>query len=393
MVTVTIVLYLSNRPDFTRYRSQTFNINLKHFSYSSKATMNLTSVTSQNKSSQYLWCVNHYGPNNQLKDFVKCCIIAMINNYTLVIPPLYPHYGNKHRGIQWFDHFYDLKKLSQALNFITLDQLISKFKTDKKKVMIDCYIQQIELVAQRAWYPRNTLISIQSYYRIHIDFHHSKNLSRNFQMNELFNKSKDCSSIFLHIHYTTFGQFFSSPNIYIQQVFEHLHHTPLIQRMTSQLINHLPQLVIGKNHSQTVLNTLAVVHMRTGDHVVMNVSMYIKQILYLLHDGVHFTHLHVMCPYLNATDIRQLTDSLPIVFTTSQHLLDHVNFVLDRYLFDVLEQEIAYQAPIFIASPWTTYSATVLMQKVYQQKGIVYVFSTKKDNHPLLVTKQNVKYF
>ncbi|CAF0760519.1 unnamed protein product [Rotaria sordida] len=212
-------------------------------------------------------------------------------------------------------------------------------------------------------------------------------------MSELFNKSNDCSSIFLHIHYTTFRQFFLFPNIYIKRIFEHLYRTPLIQRMTSQLIKQLPQLVIGKNHSQTNLNTLAVIHMRIGDHIVMNISMYIKQILYLLNNGVHFTHLHIMCPLLNSADIKQLTDNLPIVFTTSQHLLPHVNFVLDSYLFDVLEQEIAYQAPIFIASPWTTYSATVLMQKVYQEQGTVYVLSTKKNNHPLLVTKQNVKYF
>ncbi|CAF4770524.1 unnamed protein product [Rotaria sp. Silwood2] len=317
----------------------------------------------------------------------------MMNNYTLIIPPLYPHHGNTNRGIQWFDHFYDLKELGQALDFITLDQFISKPKINTQKVMIDCYIQQIELVAGRAWYSKNALISIQNYYKINIDFHRSINLSRNVHPGELFNKSKDCSSIFLHIHYTTFRHFFLFPNIYIKKIFEHLYRSPLIQRMASQLINQIPQLVIGKNHSQTKLRTLAVVHMRAGDHIVMHLSMYIKQMLYLVNNGVRFTHLHIMCPYLNSTDIRQLTDSLPIVFTTSQHLLNHINFVLDRYLFDVLEQEIAYQAPIFIASPWTTYSATVLMQKVFQKKGTVYVLSTKKDNRPLLVTKQNVKYF
>ncbi|CAF0768223.1 unnamed protein product [Rotaria sordida] len=390
---ITIVLHLNNQTEFSHYRWKKFDTNFKYISNSSKTTMNITAITSHKRSSQYIWCVNHYGPNNQLKDFVKCCIIAMINNYTLIIPPLFPHHAQKHKGIQLFDHFYDLKQLRHALNFITFDQFISKPKINSNKMMIDCYLQQIELVAARVWYPRNTLISIQRYYKINIDFHHLINLSRNFHMSELFNKSNDCSSIFLHIHYTTFRQFFLFPNIYIKRIFEHLYRTPLIQRMTSQLIKQLPQLVIGKNHSQTNLNTLAVIHMRIGDHIVMNISMYIKQILYLLNNGVHFTHLHIMCPLLNSADIKQLTDNLPIVFTTSQHLLPHVNFVLDSYLFDVLEQEIAYQAPIFIASPWTTYSATVLMQKVYQEQGTVYVLSTKKNNHPLLVTKQNVKYF
>jgi hypothetical protein len=100
-----------------------------------------------------------------------------------------------------------------------------------------------------------------------------------------------------------------------------------------------------------------------------------------------------MCPYLNAIDIRNLTENLPIPFTITQDLLSHVRYVLDDYMFSVLEQEIAYQAPIFLASPWTTYSATVLMQKVYQEKGIVYILSSKEKIQPLLVTKKNVKYF
>jgi hypothetical protein len=316
----------------------------------------------------------------------------MIYNYTLIIPPLYPHYGNKIRGIQWFDHFYDLKQLSLALNFITLDQFISQ-KMNKKILMIDCYIRHIELIRDRTWYPLNTLTSVKNYYKINIDFHRYINLSRQFSLNELSNKSKNCSSIFLHIHYTAFHQFFLSPNIYTRLIFENLRRHVLIQRMASELIKLLPQLVINKNYSKNHLTTLAAIHMRLGDHNVMSLSMYIKQILYLINNGVHFTHLHIMCPYLTSTDIKQLIDSLPIAFTITQHLIDHVRFVLDNYLFDVLEQEIAYQAPIFLASPWTTYSATVLMQKVYQQKGIVYVLSTKDNTHPLLVTKKNVKYF
>ncbi len=98
--------------------------------------------------------------------------------------------------------------------------------------------------------------------------------------------------------------------------------------MTTELIKFLPQLVINKNHSQKRLTTLAVIHMRLGDHTVMSVSMYIQQILYLIKNGVQFTHLHIMCPYLNAADIRNLTESLPIPFTITQHLLSHLRYVL-----------------------------------------------------------------
>jgi hypothetical protein len=385
---ITISLYTSDRSAFSRLHWQTSYTKPKH-----TFTSITTTPVRHNTSTQYLWCVNHYGPNNQLKDFIKCCIIALINNYTLIIPPLYPHYGDDRRDIQWFDHFYDLKQLSLVLNIITLDQFVPKMKTNGKKLMIDCYIQQIELVAGRYWYSKNTLISIQNYYKISVDFHHHINLSRHFTMNDISSKSRNCSSMFLHIHYTAFSQFFVTPNIHVQKIFEYLRRTALIQRMASQSIKLLPQLVMNKNQSKTSLTNLAVVHMRLGDHIVLSVSTYIKQILFLINNGVRFTHLHIMCPYLTTSDIKQLNDSLPVAFTTTQQLLNHLNFVLDGYLFDVLEQEIAYQAPFFIASPWTTYSATVLMQKVYQQKGTVYVFSTKLDSRPFLVTKKNVKYF
>ncbi len=385
MMVIIISLHLNNRTGYLCLGQPKIYTTIKHIS-------NITLTTLDNKSSQYIWCVNHYGPNNQLKDFFKCCILAMINNYTLIIPPLFPHYGDQIRGIQWFDHFYDLNQLRLVLNLITLDQFIRP-KIHKKKLMIDCYIRQIELVSGRTWYPLNTLISIQNYYKINIDFYHHINLSRQFNIKDLSNQSKNCSSMFLHIHYTTFGNFFSSSNIYTQSIFENLNRNPLIQRMTSELIKLLPELIINKNKSKNHLTTLAVIHMRLGDHTVMSVSMYIKQILYLINTGVRFTHLHIMCPYLTSSDIQLLTDSLPMAFTTTQHLIHHVRFVLDGYLFDVLEQEIACQAPIFLASPWTTYSATVLMQKVYQKKGIVYVLSAKDKTHPFLVTKKNAKYF
>jgi hypothetical protein len=381
---VIISLYPNDRTKFFRLHERT--------SYVTTSSPSLTLSSSYKPTSQYLWCVNHYGPNNQIKDFVKCAIIAIINNYTLIIPPLYPHYGDKIRSIQWFDHFYDLKQLGQVLNFVTLDQFIQQTKNNGKKIMIECYIQQIDLVINRMWYPKNTLGSVERYYKKKIDFPRYVNLSRNFDMNELSAKVKNCSSTFLHIHYTTFRHFFTSPNVHSQQIFQHLSRIASIQSMASQLINQLPQLVIG-NNSKTNLTTLAVAHMRLGDHTVMSVSMYIKQILYLINTGLRLTHIHIMCPYLKPEEIDQLTSSLPVPITTTKQLLDNKRFVLSDFLFNVLEQEIAFQAPIFIASPWTTYSATVIMQKVYQDKGIVYLFSTQKDSRPFIVTKQNVKYF
>lgn len=389
----TTFLYTNNRREYLRFHQRITISKLKPIAAISQFNVNKSSTQLQYKPDQYIWCVNHYGPNNQLKDFIKCCIIAMVNNYTLVIPPFYPHYGHPNRAIQWFDHFFDLGKLSSALKFIELKRLMEKFKINAKTVMINCYVQQYELVKDRTWYSRNALIHVQNHYKLQINFNQSINLTRSFDLHELSRKSKNCSSMFLHIHYTMLRQFFLTPNIYIKKVFEHLRRTPLIGRMASQLISQLPKLVIGKKNSQNNFKNLAVVHMRTGDHVVMSIPMYIKQILFLVNSRVNFTHLHIMCPYLNASESKLLTNNLPIPFTTSEHLLNRTNWVLDRYLFDVLEQEMAYQASVFMASPWTTYSATILMQKVYQDKGTVYVLPSRPNEKPFLVTKQNAKYF
>ncbi|UJR10583.1 hypothetical protein I4U23_014782 [Adineta vaga] len=346
------------------------------------------------QSRQYLWCVNHYGPNNQMRDFIKCCIIARLNNYTIVIPPFFPHYGRRRtQNIQWFDQFYDLKQLNKVVDLITIDQFVSQMTNSSKKLMLDCYMRQIELINNRMWYPQNTLISIERTYKIKINFHRQLNLSKHLNINEIALKSKNCSSIFLHIHYTVFAQFFQNPDAHTRTIFEHIHRTPLIQRLALQLINSLPELLPNKTSSEKKFYTLAVIHMRLGDYTVMNVSMYIQQILLLINNKIHFTHLHIMCPYLNSTHVKQLTEKLPVPFTISQYLLNHVRFVLDDYIFDVLEQEIAYQAPIFLASPWTTYSATILMQKVLHNKGVVYILSRNMKQPPILVTKKNVRYF
>ena len=342
---------------------------------------------------RYLWCVNHYGPNNQIRDFAKCAVLALMNNYTLVLPPLYPHYGDNLRGIQWFDQFYDLKLLRLAVKFVTLDEFVRQTVVDNRTdLQMDCYVQQIDLVKDRTWYSLNTLGSVQSFYRTRIRFHRYVNLTRNFNMTELRERSKDCSSIFLHVHYTTYGYFFSAPNVYTQRVFAHLSRSPLIQSMAQQAISFLPQLMLGGN-STTKFKKLLVAHLRLGDYTVMSVSRYRSQIAYLVKNRTDLTHLHIMCPYLNASEIDLLTRNLSIPVTTTGQLMKAMRFLLNDFLFDVLEQEIAFQAPVFLASPWTTYSATVMMQKVHQDRGAVYLFSTGKENRPFLVTKSNVRYF
>ena len=342
---------------------------------------------------RYLWCVNHYGPNNQIKDFAKCAILALMNNYTLILPPLYPHYGDNMRGIQWFDQFYDVKVLRLAVNLVTLDQFVQQSKMNNgTDLMMDCYVQQIELVSGRSWYSQNTLGSVQRYFKRQIRFDRYINLTRGFDMIELLQKSKDCSSIFLHVHYTSYGYFFTSPNVYTKRIFAHLSRSPLIQSMAQQVIQFLPQLMLGSNSTRK-LKKLLVAHLRLGDHTVMSVSRYLSQISFLLKNQTDLTHLHIMCPYLNASEIELLTSNLSVPLTTTGQLMTTIRFVLNDFLFDVLEQEIAFQAPVFLASPWTTYSATVMMQKVNQDRGKVYLFSTAAENRPFLVTKSNVKYF
>ncbi|CAM2730178.1 unnamed protein product [Rotaria socialis] len=359
-----------------------------------KTRYNLALASSHVNSPKYLWCVNHYGPNNQLKDFTKCCVIAIMHNFTLIIPPIFPHYQDKTQGIQTFDDFYDLEQLAQVLNFVTIKQFIQKTKDNQNTTTINCNMQQRELDRDMTYYSENSWKSVEKDHNIKIHFHRLVNLSSqpNLKKEEIIHKAENCTSIFLNIHYLALTHLSKAENTLVQKLFRHIHRTSLIQRMASQLINQLPQLAIG-NFSGNKLTKWAVAHMRLGDRVVMSVPRYLKQILHLIANGVHFTHLHIMCPYLNSTDIDQVTNSVPVAITTTTQLFDRVRLVLDDYLFDVLEQEISFQAPIFIASPWTTYSATIVMQRLHQKKGTTYVFSDGPENHTFLVTEQNATYY
>lgn len=342
---------------------------------------------------KFLWCVNHYGPNNQIKDFIKCTIIAAMNNYSVVLPPLFPHYQNRIRGIQWFQHFYDWTRLKNAIDLITFDDFIRLNSQNESLISIDCYIEHVSAVENRRWYADNALKSIQYYFRKTVDFKNHANLSYNFDLNELALKASECSSIFLHIHYTKFDSFFTTSNIYMQRIFRNLHRTPLIARMAERTIGSFHDLQNKTNASRKDKKILAVVHFRLGDVTVLTLDKYLEQIKYLLERKTTWNHLHIMCPYLNASNIKYLKDRLPARVTTTPQLYQHFRFVLNDFLFDILEQEIAFQAEVFIGSPWTTFSATVIMQRIYQRKGPVYLFSSNEKEHPFLVTEKNAKYF
>ena len=133
--------------------------------------------------------------------------------------------------------------------------------------------------------------------------------------------------------------------------------------------------------------------LRLGDRVVLSLPMYTMQISKLIQNGIYFTHLHVICPCLTSTDIDYLISSIPVSITTTEILSKNANFTLDDYLFDVLEQEFAMQAEIFIASPLTTYSSTVVLQKLNQNMGAVYTFTDTGMNRTLPVTASNAIYY
>ena len=96
MTTIIVFLYPNHRSQFASYAQKRNANDIKHILNGLNSIEAITLPTLHHTFSQYLWCVNHYGPNNQLKDFVKCGAIAMMNNYTLVSPPLYAHYSQKH---------------------------------------------------------------------------------------------------------------------------------------------------------------------------------------------------------------------------------------------------------------------------------------------------------
>ena len=340
---------------------------------------------------RYLWCANHYGPNNQIKDFIKCSVIAMMNNFTLVLPPLYPNYNDKVRTVQDFGHFYDLEPLAAVIKFIPLHRFLIMESSSLRNVL-NCYLQQEKLSSYMMRLGKKPLNTIWDLYRIKVNFHEYRYLSSIFDMGELRRNIGNCTLVYLNVDYLALNELSAAKNKNAQKIFPHLKRTPLIQRMASQLIDGFPQLT-NERIQGAQLSTLAVAHIRLGDRVVMAVPRYIEQMLDLIKRNVSFTHLHIMCLFLTATDISQFTNTIPIPITTTKTLFDQNRFAIDEYLFDVLEQEIAFQAPIFIASPWTTYSATVVFQKLFQDNGTVYIFSDTGPSRASLVSRVNFIYY
>lgn len=371
--------------------SQRESIHVEYKSNSVETNLNFSQTPTSTK--RYLWCVNHYGPNNQLKDFIKCALIASMISFTLVTPPFFPHYLDVNKELQWFDHFYDFNSFTSIIDSVSIDEWIQLKKDSRNHLSIDCYLQQIEKIEKVLGYGKRIRQNVEKRFNIHIDFQRFINLSSTLKVQEVINKTENCQTVFLHIEYPSFRQHFETPHPIIQQIFAHLYRTNVLQRIAQQALEFLPQMVQSHSFKQNQSNIVAVTHFRLGDQYVMSPRTYVEQVRLLLASDVRFTHLHIMCVDMNVTDLEEITANLPLPFTTTKDLVKEVKDVLDEYLFDILEQEIAYQAPIFIGSPRTTYSATITMQKVFQDKGLVYLYDLKNRSSPYYITKLNARYF
>lgn len=205
------------------------------------------------RSSRYLWCVNHYSQNNQLKDFIKCALIASIIDFTLVIPPFFPHYLVSNKELQWFDHLYDLQSFSSVVNSIPIDEWIQSTTNLTKRLMIDCYLQLIQKITNALGYGKRIRQKVEGQYWVPIDFHRFINLSSTMKMEELVNKSNDCRSIFLHIENPSLINDFGPPHRFVQQTFTKL------RQITEQSLELLPRLA-NNNQPTNQSNIIAVTH-------------------------------------------------------------------------------------------------------------------------------------
>ena len=390
MISYLVALLIAPMLVFTTQKVFYHSLDSTNDLFTNFSNIAVTSVSTSAPS--YLWCLNYHGPNNQLKGIIKCSLIAATNNFTLVIPPLFPHYQDKTQGIQSFQDFYEVERLAAIVNFVTFESFLEKVETDDGKLMIDCNVIQIGLPHWVPYHVGITFRPIEKHYQTKIDFKRFLNLSSSAKLEDIHKVVDRCSSIFLQSDYLAFGHLLTAQHIHVQRIFRHLHRNAIIRRMASHMIDLLPQLARA-NQFRNNHTSLAVAHLRLGDRVVLSLPMYTMQISKLIQNGIYFTHLHVMCPYLTSTDIDYLISSIPISITTTEILSKNANFTLDDYLFDVLEQEIAMQAEIFIASPWTTYSSTVVLQKLNQNMGAVYTFTDTGMNRTLPVTVSNATYY
>lgn len=360
------------------------------FIYINETKMKSTPVSSSPP--RYLWCVNHYGPNSQLKDVVKCMVLAIMYNFTMILPPLYPHVRDTTRGIQRFEHFHDLDKLKHILNFVTLEQYINKRKYDQQHVTIDCYVHHMFRIHTKLHYGDHTLMTTAEHLNINFTINRNLNVSAFFSQKEFSRVTKFCSSIYLYMRFEWTWNIFRPLHRYVKLVMQYWDRSVLIHRLANEAMDYLKQTFLRNKTSNSSM-ILAVAHLRRGDHNVLPVEIYGKQLANLLKSGTNFTHLYVMCPFLKTKEIEKLHQIISVPLLTSDVLTNHLKVVMDEFLFDIVEQELGFHAPIFIGSPLSTYSATIYLRKLYQNKGDAYLFVRKHGEMSQKLTKDNVAYF
>lgn len=341
---------------------------------------------------RHIWCLNHYDPKSQVEDFVKCAFVASMLNSTLILPPFFAHYRDGVKELQWFGNFYNLNSLESIVRFIRMDRWIKSTLTFDKRLKIECYLQEFDKITNTLVYAKRIRERIEEHFQIRIDFQRFINISSDMTIEELKMKSTSCRTIFLHLDSSTLNSVFSPANPFVENLFKHLHRSPLIQRIGQIWLNLLPKFVTKENLTRNSSSIVAVTRFPPGNQLATSSSSYIKQILHLIDNGVHLTHLHVISDDLHDLDLEYLSMNLPVPFTSTKDLYQRVENLFDKNLIDVLEQEIAYQATVFLAVPRTSYSTTVIMQKVYQERGNVYLFTLGGIGSPYNITRENTRY-
>ena len=376
-----------NDYSITNYETQ--DDELKSLSYDSLDETNDSNISDSN----FILCVGECGPNNQLRDFVKCAIIAKLNNFTMIIPPFFPHYKSKKNLIRTIDQWYDIKELNKFVKTISLVNFMQKNSGSQSTFLIDCYVQRYDQWEPRKLYAQRSIAFIQNQFGKYLSFRQFLDSSRNETLDQHFASMKNCSSIFLHFFSHSLNRYVRPRSDYLRGIFQNLKRRSFIQDFAQQIIKEIPNLMInnGSIHRKLLTN-LSVIHLRQGDRIVMNTTDFINQILYLMSIGVQFTHFHLMSPYLTPEDIQLFQDRLSLPFSTTNMLMHYIDSSHDTFFFDILEQEIAFQAPIFIGSPKSTFSATVLLQRIHQKKEKSYIFSKIPNGTAYKATRVNFGY-
>ena len=298
---------------------------------------------------RYLWCMTHFGPNNQVIDFVACAAMARQHDATVVLPPLFAHWSEDAASgadVLQFDEFYDAFALTEYVKVISLREYLrlqahrldSEQQPNASFALIDCYLR---LDWPRVPNPQDARVqrAVRDLGIVDV-FNHSTARSNATHLFERFVSGKGsvsvtrmlglafeqerCQHVFLH---STFIGGFRYLQPAALSIFRYFHRAAVFRSM-------------ARSYLRSLRGLLLVVHLRRGDWSPLTLQQYLNQSLWLIEQlpAVHAVYFMTNALSQAELDIFRSAVSPRVVLRSAR--CDNRS-LFNSHALSVLEQELA----------------------------------------------------